>query len=181
MSSVIVYRFMGGVMYPCKTEAQTRGRIMRGFTAIKSFWRKEYRLDVRVKRSNVEGVKITVKPAIGDDGRDYRGIARDRRSIELHSGWIAKLQKWIDLFPTSMGLGQIVMHEELHILGLNHSPDERDLMHSDAPATLTTTLPFMLRKFGRIKTKSLRESEEVEAVLKAARVVNPCYTGRIEF
>jgi hypothetical protein len=165
-------------MFPCRTEAETRGRIMRGWTAVKKFWAKEYKVDFRVRRSNIEGVKITVKPVVYK-GVDYRGLAVDRKAIELHCGWIEKLRKWIDLFPTSMGLGQIMTHEDFHILGRKHSPDPNDLMHSDAPATLTTTLPFMLQKFGRLKPKSQRESAEIETVLRAARSVSPCYVGRV--
>ena len=183
MSAVVIWHFGGGVMYPEKTEAKTRGRVERGINAQRAFIRKQYKVDYRVRRSATEGVRVSVNPVV-INGIDYRGVARNRTTIELHNGWIASRGKWYDLFPEAQGLGQIWTHEWLHVAGLGHSGDPSDIMHSNAPPTLTTTLPWMLRKFGRIKLKSRsqQENQEIETVLRATRSgLHCCFAGAVEF
>lgn len=165
MGSIFIYRYVPTGNFYSRTIAETRGEIIRGIKAKANDYRERYKIDVRVRHSNTEGVKINVKPVI-IGGQHYMGEA-DGGQINLHNcvfPWGPEY-RWGD----PLALGGIVFHELRHTLGARHVDDERDLMHEFCGRDLTKSLPWFRKRFGVIKPKSLREANEIETAISGKR------------
>ena len=159
MAAEFVYRYIPVGNFIGRTRPQTRGDIIRGINAYKNqVVRKLYRIDMRSRHSNVEGVRINVQPVV-IGGQHYAGMAT-KGQIYLHSGL-----EW-----SPLALGMIALHEFLHTRGVNHNVDPNDLMHPNGSYRLTHSAAWFRRMFGSIKPRSQRESaEEVVAMLSGRR------------
>jgi len=168
MAAQFVYRFIDdGTYFWHRTRAQTRGDIIRGVNAFRTHARKTYKIDVRARHSNVEGVRISVRPIVRN-GQHYTGMAT-KGQIYLHP--------LAPVWQKPLSAGVVVWHEFLHTRGIKHNGDARDLMNPNGGTQLTVSLAWFRRMFGVIKPKSLSMNESAEEVVALIGNRDGCPVG----
>lgn len=140
-----------------ETHAKTRGRFMRGATAVQQHVRTQYGIDIRflwVKPHEKPYVPVSVGRKETYLGGGYYGTMVTRNSREI---WATSFIGH-DPFAVPLTFGRLLFHELCHLWRLKlggdkygHARDRRDQFHADCGPLWTESLNPVMRKCGKIK------------------------------